>query len=56
MKKKCGAKINKSQKSGPVAPTFNRRMTEYGTKAIIDFDFWFYANNFLSCVGGKKVN
>jgi hypothetical protein len=30
-------------------------MTEYGTKAIINFDFWFCADDLLRCVGGSKV-
>lgn len=30
-------------------------MTEYRTKAIINFDFWFCADGLLRCVGGSKV-
>jgi len=46
---------NKKKKSGIAPPTYNGRMTKYGTKAIIDFDFWLCAYNLMHCARVSKV-
>ena len=53
-KKKCGALVCKDSKKGTPAPTYNGRMTEYGSKAVINFDFWFCSDDIMRCVHGSK--
>ena len=44
----------KDRKNGTAAPTYIGRMREYGTKAVINFDFWFCADDIIRCVHGSK--